>query len=174
MICLRNFFKKLFDRHFTLYFLYVKELNTNFGRATRARIEKHANHTYKEYRNNPYIKWIDLYSKANGNLKVGFLLIEHGPDCPEETDFYISEAFVLRKFRNRGIMTDAVGAFLATNNHPSISLHVIRWNTPAQKFWRHAFNSLGYVEKPLMRDNLSREDLDLYGYEKLHEHSRTP
>lgn len=96
----------------------------------------------------PTSLWLDLYPKGKDCIDaVGFLFISADPKITRGADFCIQEAFVLPKYRRRGIMTSAMSSFIRLTPDSSIRLHVLKANKNAKDFWTHAFERHGFLVK---------------------------
>lgn len=86
--------------------------------------------------------WYDIRLE-NGEI-VGFLIIGQNTNCHPDADFFIDQAYILPKFRKRGLMTKAISEFIE-ENRGRFCLFIIDNNTYARSFWFKTFAGLGYV-----------------------------
>lgn len=109
--------------------------------------------------------WKNIFS-SEGEI-VGFLII--GKKFPEKhpySDYSISQAYVAPKYRNQGLMTKRVSAYIQSH-HGIYSLLVYKKNKTALIFWPKLFESLDYKPaKFVSEDNNNYEGgLILLGFE---------
>lgn len=82
----------------------------------------------------PYLIRVD-------EIPAGFALVASPPFTPHGSDFYISEFFILRSYRGKGIAETA--AVKVLNNHQGaweLQTNPIEVNKRAQTFWRRTIN----------------------------------
>ncbi len=86
------------------------------------------------YLKQPCFEWIDIFYCG---ILVGFLIIGRNLDI-HGNGFYICEAFVLPRYRRKGLMTAAVKKAL-DGYHGMVYYEVFRRNLIALAFWRSIF-----------------------------------
>lgn len=97
------------------------------------------------------IDFLDLFWKEesllsyfikSGDKIIGFILVQtgkYGP--PTGEDFYISEFFIMRKYRRSGVGTSAFQRFIEMAPGTYL-LGQLPSNIPAIKFWRNVYRTL--------------------------------
>lgn len=59
------------------------------------------------------------------------------------SDFHITEFYIAKKFRDKGLGSEAVEALLKDKSGQVVSLDILDCNLPAQKFWHKVFKKYG-------------------------------
>lgn len=85
-------------------------------------------------------QWIPIL--ADGE-EVGMLIMSTPPNCHPETDFYISQAYVLPEYRRRGLMSAALEEYMASHVG-KYGLIILQGNEEAEKFWFRFFEKHGF------------------------------
>ena len=103
-------------------------------------------------------EWKDIY--CDGKV-VGFLIIaEDFNGC----DYFIQDAYIEPRYRNRGLMTDAIQKQLK-EKPGSYFLFVINKNKYARNFWNNRFTEMGYKEFiPAYFEGMDKNVVSQYGY----------
>lgn len=82
------------------------------------------------------------YLIRENKIPVGFALVSTPPYNPSKSDFYLSEFFILRSFRGRGVAFDAaVQVFDSHRGAWELQTHSGENNRRAQTFWRKSVNN---------------------------------
>lgn len=83
---------------------------------------------------------------------VGFILIQKGTYAPSSgEDYYLSEFFILRNFRKRGLGREAVRK-LFTQYPGTYLLGQLPNNLPAIHFWKSVYRSIGVDFQETLQD----------------------
>ncbi|MGV3465892.1 MAG: GNAT family N-acetyltransferase [Heyndrickxia sp.] len=109
------------------------------------------------------IDFLDLFWKEEGLLPyfikkeekmIGFILVQNGKyGPPTGEDFYISEFFILRKYRRSGVGTSAFKELIESKPGTYL-LGQLPSNLPAIKFWKNVYKALNIEFEEFVNNEL--------------------
>lgn len=117
----------------------------------------------KYYDKNPDFTWIDLFSDDNMN-PIGFIVIGQRSACHPNCDYYIADAFVNYKYRNRGIMTSLIKQLL--KNNPKISMSISKGSSYGKSYFINLMIHSGYISMhlPKQEDTFYKDENEYFVY----------
>ena len=100
------------------------------------------------------------YLIKSGEIPIGFILIASPPYCPTGIDYLLTEMFLLRSYRGRGLAEKAVNAVWdKSHGNWELTTQSVDSNIAAQKFWRKTLNNYtagNYTEDFGTRDSIKQ------------------
>ena len=148
-----------------LYRRYVNELEQYAPLPCRNTAEIREDCDY--YINTPGAAWINIFDPETDKL-AGFLIIGKSPEEKHfQTERSIAQAYILPKYRRRGLMTKAVKDYVS-RHRTTYSLLVLKKNTYAAAFWENLFGKMGYRPMEIFEmDIMDKDDIIQYGFEPM-------
>ena len=147
-------------KRYQLYKDYVKELS-EISKFVPSSSETHTEICFKHIFRNTTTIWIDIKEEIT-DILIGFLILNKYPDCHPLTSFFITEAYVVPKYRRKGVMSRVIEEH-ANKHKEAYSLYILDDNETAKRFWYDTFKRNGYKEMQLTEAG-EEKGYKLYGF----------
>lgn len=153
------------ENRVSLYREYIKELRQYAPDWLDEENDPIWEKTTIEYLSDPFSDWIPICADEK---EVGFFIVcKRGGDCHPDAEYTISQAYIQKKYRRRGLMANAVVSYILNHTKGIYCYDVLKGNVSADDFWRILFTEKvrsTRVYLPEVRGKMERKYLNLYGY----------
>lgn len=135
---------------------YIKEMS-RYNSELKLYSKKNINLAYTKYLMDKEQNVIHLYYEDE---YAGFLIISTGTKCHPNADYHIMEAYVVPKYRNKGVMKQAITNRMV--QYPgTYCMYMLKDNTKATKSLLHIFEAMGLAPE-IVKDEFVRPYFDQY------------
>ena len=154
-------------------FAAIKRMSKNYLADLSSYTSNPPTESIKKPEDNTSVSYVLISIRKNGELiPAGYFLYSLFPDSFSKHDVFISEFYIKKRMRNKGIGRRVAEMIMssAETKYYDISMYIYEKNTKAKKFWNINFNMRGYMDRFLCGDVVARpafnNDLRFYYFSK--------